>query len=104
MKQLAVIQCTRRSNAGKAHQHAPGPPGLDPHHAAGQIEEDEQRKHAEDRNGADPAQRDLMEVTPIAAGGLLDGAGLLVGDGAAAGNPAELVEQLVFRGPRSRSD
>jgi hypothetical protein len=37
-----------------------------------------------------------MKVTPIAAGGLLDGAGLLVGDGAAAGDPAELVEQLTF--------
>src|SRR6478609_7747588 len=37
-----------------------------------------------------------MKVTPIAAGGLLDGAGLLVGNGAASGNPAELVEQLTF--------
>src|SRR4029078_80312 len=37
-----------------------------------------------------------MKVTPIAAGGLLDGAGLLVGDGTAPGNPTELVKQLTF--------
>jgi hypothetical protein len=37
-----------------------------------------------------------MEVAPVAPGRLLDGAGLLVGDGTAAGNPTELVEKLTF--------
>ena len=35
-------------------------------------------------------------VSGTAAGGLLDGAGLLVGQRAAAGNPAELVKKLIF--------
>jgi hypothetical protein len=38
----------------------------------------------------------LVEVAPVAAGGLLDGAGLLVRQRAATGNPVELVEELIF--------
>ena len=79
MKQVAVIQCTKRSNALKRTTRAPGPPDLDPHHAADQIEDHQQREHAEDGDAADPAQRHLVEVAPVAPGRLLDGAGLLVG-------------------------
>ena len=42
------------------------------HHAAPQIEDDEQREHAEHGDGADPAQRNFVELTPVAAGGLFD--------------------------------
>ena len=55
----------------EAHQRAARPPVLDAHHAADQIEQDEHRQHAEDGDGADPAQRHLVELAPIAAGGLL---------------------------------
>src|SRR5262249_4672825 len=69
---------------------------LEADHAADEIKHDEEHEHAENGDGADPAQRHLMEVTPIAAGRLLDRASLLVGDGATAGNAVELVEELVF--------
>src|SRR5438046_10570922 len=65
-------------------------------HAADQVEDDEQRKHAEDGDGADPAQRHLMELTPVAAGRLLDRAGFLVRNAAAAANSVELVEELIL--------
>ena len=35
-----------------------------------------------------------MEIAPIAAGRLLNRAGLLIGDGAAAGDPVEFLEEL----------
>ena len=81
---------------GKPHQYPSRSSRFDADHAADQVEDDEQRKHAEDGDGADPAQRHLMEVTPVAAGWLLDRAGLLVGDRATAGNAVELVEKLVL--------
>ena len=71
MKQLAVIQCTKRSNALKRTSVRPDRAVLDAHHAADQIEQDQHRQHAEDGNGSDPAQRHLVELAPIAAGGLL---------------------------------
>ena len=55
----------------EAHQRAARPPVLDAHHAADQIEQDQHRQHAEDGDGGDPAQRHLMELAPVAAGGLL---------------------------------
>ena len=72
MKQVAVIQCTRRSNALKRTSVRPERPDFDPHHAADQVEHDQQRQHAEDGDGADPGQRHLVEVAPVAAGRLLD--------------------------------
>ena len=42
MKQAAVIQCTKRSNAVEAHERAAGAARFDPHHAADQIEDDQQ--------------------------------------------------------------
>ena len=55
----------------EAHQRAARPPVLDTHHAADQIEQDKHREHAEDGNSGDPAERHLVELAPIAAGGLL---------------------------------
>ena len=37
-----------------------------------------------------------MEIAPIAAGRLLNRAGLLIGDGAAAGDPVEFPEELLL--------
>src|SRR5262245_29579720 len=90
---------------GEAYQHPPGAARCDADHAASQIEENEERKHAENGDGADPAQRDLMEVAPIPARGLLDRAGLLVGNRAAAADSVELVEKLILlHRARSRVD
>src|SRR5262249_11329910 len=74
----------------------PGAARCDADHAASQIEENEEREHAENGDGADPAQRHLVEVAPVTAGGLLDRAGLLVGDRAAAADSVELVEKLIL--------
>ena len=79
---------------GEAHQHAPGASRFDADHAAGQIEDHKDSEHADDRNGADPAQRDLVEVAPIPAGGLLDHIGLGIGNRSAPLDPLELLEQL----------
>jgi hypothetical protein len=62
-----------------------------PHHAAPQIENDEHRQNAEDGDRADPTQRHLMKMTPIAPGGLLDGVGFRIGDAAAALDRLELL-------------
>ena len=48
--------------------------------AAPQIEDGEQREHAEDGDAADPVQRDGVEFAPVAAGRLLEHVGLGVGD------------------------
>ena len=81
---------------GKAHQRASGSAGFDANHAADQIEGDEDREHAEDRDGADPAQRHLVELTPVATGRLLDRARFLVGKRAAAANSVEFLEELIL--------
>ena len=39
MKQVAVIQCTKRSKRVEAHDRAARAAALDPHHAADQIED-----------------------------------------------------------------
>ena len=44
MKQVAVIQCTKRSKALKRTSVRPERPALDAHHAADQIEDDEQQR------------------------------------------------------------
>ncbi len=86
-------------------QHPSRAPGFDLHHPAVQIEEDEQGQHADDCDGADPTQRHLVEVPPLAAGGLNDRAGLLVGDRAATRDPVELLKQLpLCHRTRSRVD
>ena len=75
MKQVAVIQCTSARMREKRTSTRPERPSLDPHHAADQIEDDQHREHADNGDGADPAQRHLVEMPPVAAGGLLDGVG-----------------------------
>ncbi len=67
MKQVAVIQWTKRSNALKRTIVRPERPLSSHHHAAQQIEDDQQRQHADDGDGADPAQRHLVELPPVAA-------------------------------------
>ena len=62
MKQVAVIQWTKRSKRVEAHDRAAGSAALDHHHAAHQIEDDQHGQHAEHGDGADPAQGDLMET------------------------------------------
>jgi hypothetical protein len=56
MKQVAVTQCTKRSNALKAHHGAPGAARLDLDHAADQVEQHQHDQHAEDDDGADPGR------------------------------------------------
>ena len=54
----------------ETHNGPAGPTSLDAHHAAPQIEDHQQRQHADDRNRADDAQGDFVEITPLAAGRL----------------------------------
>ena len=79
---------------GEAHQHAPGASRFDADHAADQIKDNKDREHADNRNRADPTQRDLVEVAPIPAGGLLDHIGSGIGNGSAPLDPLEFLEQL----------
>ena len=65
MKQVAVSQWTNRSKRVEAHDGAAGPPALDAHRAAPHVEADQQHQHAEDGDGADPAQRDFVELLPV---------------------------------------
>ena len=76
----------RRARKAGPHLHA----------AAPQIEDGEQRDHAEDGDAADPLQRDGVEFAPIAAGRMLEHIGLGVGDRPAALDHLELVEQLLL--------
>ena len=78
----------------EAHQRATGPARLDAHHAADQIEQDQHGQHAEDGDGADPAQRHLVELAPIAAGGLLQHLRSGIRQGAAALDLLQLLQQL----------
>src|SRR5271166_5863874 len=80
----------------KAHQHPSGPSRFYAYHSAHQVKGNEQREYANDRNAADPAQRHLVEMSPVAAGGLLDGACFLIRDRAATGNPIEFAEKRIF--------
>ena len=65
---------------GEAHELAPGAAALDVNGAAPQIEDDEQREHAEDGDAADPFQPDRAEFAPFAAGRMNEIGGLLVGN------------------------
>src|SRR5262249_41624402 len=72
----------------------PGASRFDADHAADQIEDDKDREQADDRNGADPTQRDLVEVAPIPAGGLLDHIGPGIGNRSAPLDSSEFLEEL----------
>ena len=104
MKQTAAIQCAKRSKAEKRAIDPPGPAGRDPHRAEDEVKQHNEADHAEDGDGADPGQRDLMEPAPVTAGRLLERAGLLVGDRAFAGNALELAEQLLLLDRIRQSD
>ena len=80
----------------KAHDDAAGTAALDPHHAADEIEHDQQRQHAEDRDGADPAAASPRGTAASRGRGLLDGVGFGVGNGAAALDLVELLQQLLL--------
>ena len=80
----------------EAKERAPGASSLDPNRAADEIEQQERGEYSDDGDGTDPRQRHLMEAAPVAAGRLLERAGLLVGQRAAAGDPIHLLEQLLF--------
>ena len=73
MKVEAASQCTKRSKALKRTMVRPRTAALDLHGAAPQIEDDEQRQHAEDGDAADPFQRDGAEGR--ASRGRPDGSG-----------------------------
>ncbi len=71
MKQVAVIQCTKRSKALKRTIVRPERPLFDPHHAADQIERDQQEQACRGWRCA-PIQRSVtwLKVPPVAAGRL----------------------------------
>ncbi len=76
------------------------------HHAAGtctetqsappEIEDDQQRKYADDGGRADPPQISLVKDLPGAARRLLDHVGFRVRNATAALNPMQLVKKLLL--------
>ena len=80
----------------EANQHASRAAGFETHHAADKIEQHQQPKHADDRDGADPAQGHFVEVTPVPAGRLLDDVGFRVRNGPAPLDALELLEELLL--------
>ena len=80
----------------EAHKSSAGPAGLQAHHAAPQIEDHQQRQHADDRNRANDAQRDLVEITPLPAGRLDEHARPLSRDRNATIDLTEGLQQLLF--------
>src|SRR4029077_1577215 len=58
-----------------------------------------------DRDRADPPQRDIVEVPPVAPGRLFDVVGSGVGYGAATADDLHLIEKILFlHGTRRRVD
>ena len=88
----------------EAHDRAPRASALDADHAARQIEDDEHRQHPEDRDAADPAQRHLVEMAPVAAGRLLERVGFRIGNAAEAPDRLELLQQLLLADRACLSD
>ena len=83
----------------EAHDGAARAAPFDADHAAVQVEADQEEQHAEDRNRADPFQRDLMKGVPVAAAGLDQHAFLLVRNADAAADIAatlKRVEELIL--------
>ncbi len=91
--------------AVEAHDGAAGAATFDLDRAAPQIEEDEQRQHADDGNTADPHQRDGAEFAPFAAGRVNEVCRLLVGNADLARDHAalQLVHKLLLAGRRGRT-
>ena len=96
MKQVAVIQWTKRSKALKRTILRPERPLLSITMPRAQVENDEQRQHAEDGDPADPAQRHVVKLLPVTANRVLEHVGPYVRNGATALNCLELLEQLLL--------
>src|SRR6476620_11271740 len=67
------------------------------HHAAPQVEDDEDRQYSEDGDTADPAQSHAVKVLPVAADRVLNHVGLHIRNRAATLDCLELLEQLLLR-------
>ena len=80
MKQVAVIQCTMRSNALKRTSVRPDRPPSIRTMPRNRKNTTSSAEHAENRDSADPFQRHLVEFPPLAPARLLDDIGLGVGD------------------------
>ena len=80
----------------EAHQGAARAPGLDAHHAADQIEQDQHGKHAEDGDRPEPAQRHLVELAPVAPVRLLKNGRACIGKRAAALDFLQLLQELLL--------
>ena len=80
----------------EADEGTTGPSTLEPHHAAAEIEYHEHGKHADDGDPADPAQRDVAELSPVAASGLFENAGALIGNADAPLNPIQFLQELLL--------
>ena len=79
MKQVAVIQCVKRSKALKRRILRPdSSPGSSAMRPREKIERRERKQHAEHRDAADPGQRTLAEAAVVAALRLLEQRGLAV--------------------------
>src|SRR5262249_12113546 len=78
---------------------------LDAHHASEQVEHQQQGQHGENGASSDPAQRDLVELTPVASGGLLNDVGFGVRDRPASLDLLQFLEEiLLFHRLRRRID
>jgi hypothetical protein len=78
------------------HQRAAGAAAFEPHRPARQIEDDEEREHAQDCDATDPAQRYVAKLAPLAAGRLNEHPGSHVRNGDAALNHVQLLKQFLF--------
>ena len=82
--------------AVEAFNPAAGSATLDHHHAAPKIENNQNGKHTEQGDAANPAQGDFMEMTPLAACGLLQHVRLHVRNSATPLNSAHFLKQLLL--------
>jgi hypothetical protein len=80
----------------ETHDLTPGKTALELHRPAHQIEDDDHREKTQDGDGGDPAQRYIVEILPIAAGGVLKHIGLGIRDRAETLNRLKLIEQLLL--------
>ena len=80
----------------EAHHGTPRATALEPDHAPAEIEDHEHSQHAQDGNAADPPQPHITEFPPIAAGGLYEHAGTLIGNADAPLDPVQLLQELLL--------
>src|SRR5215467_4596141 len=80
----------------KAHNIDPRAAGLDSHHTACEVENDQQCQHAQDGDGADPVEPHLVEPPPFAPHRLLDHIGFGVRDGTETLDAVQLPQELLL--------